>query len=179
MRTIKFLGLAVALAAVSSAASAQGGRRFDRAATIDDLARVEARRIEQGLSRRQAFRRFVMAQRARGFQRGAAFRGPAGVRGARFAGPRGQRMLMARRMRGMDAMHGMGGMRGAGGMRALRAGRHGGMRNLANATPAQKEFLKSLGAQRQSIRAQVIDGKLTREQARTQLRNWAKEHRPK
>lgn len=43
MRTIKFLGIAVALAAVSVSANAQPGRRSDHSSVINDLASLRGR----------------------------------------------------------------------------------------------------------------------------------------
>jgi hypothetical protein len=75
MRTIKFLGIAVALAAVSVSANAQLGRRFDHFSGINDLARLEARRIERAPMWRGAKLR-----------RGLAMRAPMSIRGHRVAG---------------------------------------------------------------------------------------------
>src|SRR5450759_2519788 len=81
MRTIKFLGIAVALAAVSVSANAQLGRRFDHSSGINDLARLEAHRIERHPMRRGAMLRGAMPRR------GLAMRAPMGIRGHRVAGP--------------------------------------------------------------------------------------------
>lgn len=160
MRTIKFLGIAVALAAVSVSAHAQGGRRFDRSTGVNDLARLEARQIE-----RHQMRRFMMARAQRmdqvaGMRRGAMQRG-AMQRGAM------QRAFEGGQRKGMQL-----------GVRAgFRAGARAGMR--ANATPEQAALAKRFSDQRQAIRAKVQAGTLTREQARTQMKAWVAEHRPK
>ncbi len=181
MRIIKFLGLTAALAAVSATAGAQGGRRF---IGIDDFARVEAQHL-QGL---QMHRRAMMqgrmqgrmqanvgaGQRARmratpraGAMRGQQMRGPNAMRGQRAGAMQGRAMGMrGQQVRGQQ-------------LRAFGAGRRMGFRAGVNATPAQKEFVKQFTDQRTAVRAQVLDGKLTREQARTQMQAWAKEHRPK
>lgn len=183
MRTIKFLGLAAALAAVSVSASAQAARRFDHFIGLNDVVRLEARQFQ-----RQQMHRFAMARaqrpgQVRGSPRGAAMRGPMsagamrgpmGVRGAGFAGPRGRQMMMAGRV-GQFRTFQDG--RRAGMQLGARAGFRAGLR--ANATPEQAAFVKQLGEQRQAIRAQVQAGKLTREQARTQMQAWVAEHRPK
>jgi ribosomal protein L19E len=57
------------------------------------------------------------------------------------------------------------------------AGMGAGLR--ADATPEQKAFVEQFRAQRETVRAQVLEGKLTREQARAQMQKWAAEHRPK
>src|SRR5665647_2165706 len=105
MRTIKFLGLAVALAAASVSANAQAGRRFDHFSGINDLARLEARQIEWHQMRRHAMARAPRMGYIRGMQRGArpgvmlrrglAMRGPMGMRSGRIAGlPRGRQLMM-------------------------------------------------------------------------------------
>lgn len=165
MRTIKFLGLAVALAAVSVSANAQAGRRFDHFMGFDNLARHEARQIE-----RQQMRRFAM-------------RGTLGVGGGRFAGPpRGRQMMMAGRagqyrafQRGRRAGMQLGARAGL--QLGARAGFRAGVR--ANASPEQIAFAKQFGEQRQAIRAKVQAGTLTREKARAQMQAWITEHRPK
>jgi hypothetical protein len=86
MRTIKFLGIAVALAAVSVSLNAQLGRRFDHSSGINDLARLEARRIEHHPLRRGAMLRGAMLRGAR-LRRGLAMRAPMDIRGHRVAGP--------------------------------------------------------------------------------------------
>ena len=158
MRTIKLLGLAVALAAVSVSASAQGGRHM---VGLNDYARLETRQI-QGM---RMHRRAMMA----------------GMRG-RMMGMRGQRFGMRGGMMGtrgrMMAQRGAAlGVRGQ--HRAFARGRMMGYRAGINATPAQREFFRARAEQRTAIRAQVTAGKLTREQARTQMQAWAREHRPK
>ena len=150
MRTIKFLGIAVALAAVSVSANAQLGRRFDHSSGIYDLARLEARRIERHPMRRGAMLRGAMLRGAmlRGamLRRGLAMRAPMGIRGHRVAGPpRGR----------------------------FRAG------GRTNASPEQKELTRQFREKRQALRAEVQAGTLTREQARAQMKAWITEHRPK
>ncbi|MBA4073221.1 MAG: hypothetical protein C0497_15575 [Gemmatimonas sp.] len=128
MRTIKFLGFAVALAAAAVPTLAQGGLQPGAFPGIDNLARREAQRIEHQQQMR------------------------------RLAGQRAGRMDMAQG-------------------RGFAAGLRTGLR--ANATPEQKAFVEQFRAQRETIRAQVLEGKLTRQQARSQLQKWAAEHRPK
>lgn len=130
MRTIKFLGLAAALAAVSATASAQSGRAV---VGSKDSTRVEAPQLQHQQVHPRAMKM--------------------GMRGPRM-GMRGQR-------------------------RAFAAGRMMGYRAGINATPAQRQFFKARDEQRKAVHAQVRDGKLTREQARTQMQAWAREHRPK
>lgn len=180
MRTIKFLGLAVALAAVSVSANAQAGRRFDRSAGIDDVARLEARQVEclhmrrLAMARAQQMGQFRGLQRA-AMQRGMAMRGPIGVRGgARFAGPRGRQMMAAGRMGQLRAFQ--RGQR-AGMQLGAGAGFRAGIR--ANATPEHAAFARQFTEQRQATRAKVQAGTLTREQARAELQKWVAEHRPK
>lgn len=181
MRTIKFLGLAVALAAVSVSANAQAGRRFDRFSGVDELARLEARQIQRHQMRRGAMARAPRMGQFRGMprgamlQRGLAMRAPMGIRGGRFAGPpRGRQMMMAGRMGQLRAFQGG---RRAGMKLGARAGFRAGLR--ANASPEQAALAKQFGEKRQAIRAQVQAGTLTREQARTQMQAWITEHRPK
>jgi hypothetical protein len=155
MRTIKFLGLAVALAAVAWPVQGQGNLQPGAFPGIDRLARIEAARVaRQHTLRQHAFR--PMAAR-----RGARLHAMQwGVRGY---GGRQQAMV------------------GAGIRAGARAGFRAGLRaeRLANATPEQKAFVEQFRAQRQAVHAQVQEGKLTREQARAQMRQWATEHRPK
>jgi len=161
MRTIKFLGLAAALAAVSVSANAQGGRGFDHFVSFNELARVEARQIE----RRQMHQMYQMYQMRRF----------AMARAAQFGQRRGRRMMTAARM-GQHQSFQQGRRRAGmklGGGAGVRAGAR------ANATPEQQAFAKQFGEQRQAIRAQVQAGSLTREQARAQMKAWAVEHRPK
>ena len=71
----------------------------------------------------------------------------------------------------------------------FRQGRHAGLRQAnraglrqalrADASPQQKAFREQLRAQRLAVVEQVKAGKLTREQAHTQLSSWITEHRPK
>ena len=93
MRTIKFLGIAVALAAVSVTANAQAGPGFGRVMGFDNFARLEARQIERLQMRRFAMQREQRLGQARGLQRGAFRRGPAGIRGGRFAAAAGGRQM--------------------------------------------------------------------------------------
>lgn len=160
MRTIRFLGIAVALAAVAVSARAQGGRRFDRSTSVDDLARLEARQIE-----RHQMRRFMIA-RAQRMGQGAGMRHGVTQRGAMQRGAM-QRAFKGGQRAGMQL-----------GVRAgFRAGARAGMR--ANATPEQAAFAKLFADQRQAIRAKVQAGTLTRDQARAQMKTWVAEHRPK
>lgn len=199
MRTIKFLGIAVALAAVSVSANAQGGRRFEHFTGFDELVRLEARQIEQHQMRPFAMVRAQRMGQARGMGPGAMQRGAMqvggmqrgamqagsmqpgamGLRGGRFAGPpRGRQMMMAGGMGPQRAFRGGADAGMQFGARAgFRAGARAGLR--AAATPEQAAFAKQFGEQRQAIRAQVLAGTLTREQARTQMQAWAVEHRPK
>lgn len=188
MRSIKFLGLAVALAAVSVSANAQGGRRFDHFVGLNDLARFEARHLERHQMRGLAMARAPRMGQARtlqrgamqrgAMQRGAAVRGPIGARGAQVAQPlRGGQMMAGR----MGQSRGVRGGQRAGMQLSARAGFRTGFRAgfRANATPEQKAFATRFGEQRQAIRAKVQAGALTREQARTQMQAWVREHRPK
>jgi len=193
MRTIKFLGFAVAMAAAAVPALAQGGLQPGAFPGVDRLARIEARRLEHRQQMRQ-FRgqrmgRMGMAGRfgpARGFARGSQH-GP-GWGQAGFAG--GQRMAL--RGPGFGQRMGAGrfanapraGLRAgvragarAGFQAGARAGFRAGMR--AEATPEQQAFFKDRAAQREAVHAEVLAGKLTREQARAQMQKWAAEHRPK
>ncbi|MHB1312155.1 MAG: hypothetical protein ACYC3L_09075 [Gemmatimonadaceae bacterium] len=170
MRTIKFLGLAVALAAVSVAAGAQGGQR---ATGMNDFARFEARQFA-----RQQMHQRAMRMGMRGPRMG--MRGQAlGLRAQDFAGQRfgarGARMGMQGRM--MAPRGASMGLRGQ--QRAFAAGRTMGYRAGVAATPAQRDFFKARVEQRKSVHAQVTAGKLTREQARTQMQAWIREHRPR
>ncbi|MHB0961729.1 MAG: hypothetical protein ACYC5V_00835 [Gemmatimonadaceae bacterium] len=195
MRTIKFLGFAVALAAVAVPALAQGGLQPGAFPGIDNLARREAQRIEH----RQQMRRFV-GQRAgrmgmaQGVRQGRGFIGQgrglaagprhgfragarAGVRaGARQGFAAGKRAGLRAGGRAGFAAGNRAGLR-AGGRAGFAAGNRAELR--ANATPEQKAFAEQFRAQRETIRAQVLEGKLTREQARAQMQKWATEHRPK
>lgn len=162
MRTIKFLGLAVALAAAAVPALAQAGLQPGAFPAIDNLARREAQRIEH----QQQMRRFAGQRAGRmgmgyGVHQGRGFIG----QGRAFAGLRQGFRAGAR-----------AGVR-AGVRAGFAAGKRAGLR--ANATPEQKAFVEQFRAQRESVRAQVLEGKLTREQARTQMQKWAAEHRPK
>jgi len=170
MRTIKFLGLAVALAAVSAAAGAQGGQR---AAGLNDFARFEARQLARQQMHRRSVRMGMRGPRMGLRGQALGVRAP-GLAGQRF-GARGARMGMrARMMAPRGAAMGLRGER-----RAFAAGRMMGYRAGLDATPAQREFFKARSEQRKSVHAQVTAGKLTREQARTQMQAWAKEHRPR
>ena len=165
MRTIKFLGLAATLAATAVPALAQGAGALQPGAfpALDRLAAIEANRL-------------VHRQQMRQWQ------------GQRAGQPRmNRRLAQAHGFRGLGPGRAAG-MRGAAragvqaGVRAgVRAGYRAGLRaeRLANATPEQKAFVEQLRAQRQAVHAQVVDGKLTREQARTQMQKWVTEHRPK
>lgn len=181
MRIIKFLGLAVALAAVAVPAFAQGGLQPGAFPGIDNLARREALRIEH----QQQMRRFAgqragrMGMRqslgqARGFRQGRGFIGQG--RGYAASPRHGFRP---------DARQGFAAGSRAGFRAGFRAGARAGfsvgnrVAFRANATPEQKAFVEQFRAQRETIRAQVIEGKLTREQARVQLQKWVAEHRPK
>lgn len=162
MRTFKMIGLVAALAAASAIANAQGGRP---AAAAKDTTKVETKKV-QGQPMDQ--RAMMMGMRGPGMRMGAQ-----GMGGRQF-GMRGARMGM----RG-----GMMGQRGAAfGMRAQRRafamGRMMGYKAGIEATPAQREFFKARVEQRKAIHEQVVAGKLTREQARTQMQAWVKEHRP-
>lgn len=158
MRTIKFLGFAVALAAVSVTAGAQAGPPKSAFPGFDEYVRLEARHLRpmQGGQRMGRFARPGMRQGGAVGQRMGRFAGPGVQHGARVGGQRfGARP-------GMQA--------------GFRAGFRAGLR--ADATPEQKAFAGQLKAERQAVRAQVVAGKLTREQARAQMRQWATEHRP-
>jgi len=157
MRTFKILGFAVALATVSVAASAQGSRP---AAGAKDTARVETKTQGQQMNQ-QAMMMGMRGQRM-------------GMR-AQGMGMRGQRMGMRGGM--MAQRGGAFGMRGQ--QHAFMKGRMMGYRAGIEATPAQREFFKARDLQRKAIHGQVTAGKLTREQARTQMQAWVKEHRPK
>jgi hypothetical protein len=107
--------------------------------------------------------------------------------GGRFA-PMGARQgsFRAGLPRGHFAMaRGVGGRQqalvGAGVRAGARAGFRAGVRaeRIANATPEQKALVEQFRTQRQAVRAQVVAGKLTREQAREQMQKWVLEHRPK
>jgi hypothetical protein len=109
----------------------------------------------------------------------------------RLARIEANRLVHRQQLREMRAqrqarMQGHGRFARAHGVRAgIRAGARAGFRaglragRLDNATPEQKAFVEQLRTQRQSVRAQVLEGKLTREQARAQMRAWITEHRPK
>ncbi|MHB1095875.1 MAG: hypothetical protein ACYC3F_06850 [Gemmatimonadaceae bacterium] len=191
MRTIKFLGFAVVLAAAAVPAFAQGGLQPGAFPGIDNLARREAQRIEH----QQQMRRFAgpraggmgMAQgrgfiaQGRGFAAGPrqGFRAGAraGVRaGARQGFAAGKRAGVRAGARAGFAAGSRAGLR-AGGRAGFAAGNRAALR--ANATPEQKAFVEQFRAQRETVRAQVLEGKLTREQARAQMQKWATEHRPK
>ncbi|MFA6169036.1 MAG: hypothetical protein WC700_20590 [Gemmatimonadaceae bacterium] len=204
MRTIKFLGFAVALAAVAVPAFAQGGLQPGAFPGIDNLARREAQRIEhqqqmrrfagqragrmgmaQGLGQARGFRGGLAGQQGLGAGRGFAA-GPrqgfragarAGVRaGARQGFAAGKRAGLRAGGRGGFAAGNRAGLR-AGGRAGFGAGNRAALR--ANATPEQKAFVEQFRTQRETVRAQVVEGKLTREQARAQMQKWATEHRPK
>lgn len=163
MRTFKILGLAVALAAVSMTASAQGARP---ATGAKDSSKVEAKKL-QGQPMGQ--RAMMKGMRAPGMRMGAQ-----GFGGRQF-GMRGPRMGMRGRM--MARRGGAFGMHAQ--RRAYAMGRMMGYKAGIEATPAQREFFKARVEQRKTIHEQVLAGKLTREQARTQMQAWVKEHRPK
>lgn len=165
MRTIKLLGLAVVLAAVSVPANAQGGRRFQRFAGLDELVRLEAR--EAG---RFQMRRFALVRAQRMGQ----------LRGQGMAQFRSQRMGQFRGLR-RDGMAQLRAFKDGPRM-GLRAGARAGLRAgsvAANATPGQKAFFEQFRGQRDAVKAKVKAGTLTREQARTQMKAWVTEHRPK
>ncbi len=186
MRTIKFLGFAVALAAVAVPALAQGGLQPGAFPGIDNLARREAQRIEH----QQQMRRFAGQRAGRmGMAQGRGFigqgRGFIGQGRGLAAGPRhgfraGARAGVRAGVRQGFAAGRRAGLR-AGGRAGLAAGNRAGFRAglRANATPEQKAFVEQFRAQRETVRAQVLEGKLTREQARAQMQKWATEHRPK
>ncbi len=92
MRTIKFLGFAVALAAVTVPAFAQGGLQPGTFPNIDRLARMEARRLEHRQLKHQFRGQRVAARVGKGqrFQRGPRFGAgvAAGVHGGVKAGTR-------------------------------------------------------------------------------------------
>jgi len=170
MRTIKFVVLsAVLLTAVP--ALAQGGLQPGAFPRVDRFARIEARRIEH----RQMLKQLSAKRFAR--MRMAGRLGlPAGARAAFRAA--GRPAIRAGARAGARAGWRAGARAGwrAGAQAGFRAGRARGLR--ANATPEIRAFREQLLAQRQAIRAQVQQGKLTREQAHTQLRSWITEHRP-
>lgn len=155
MRTIKFLSFALALVVGARPTLAQDTVQPGAFPGVDRLARFEARRFE---ARRFEARRFEQRQwrqhfRGQGRMNAAGRFGRAGAFAGAGRGPQwGNRP------------HGAG------------LGRAG---LLANATPEQKAFVEQLRAQREAVHAQVIEGKLTREQARTQMQAWIMEHRPK
>jgi len=167
MRTVKFVVLSAVLLTAAVPAFAQGGLQPGAFPRVDRFARVEARRIEHRkmLSQLSAkrFTRMRMAGRF-GVQAGAR----AGFRAAARPGFRA----------GARAGWRAGTRAGwrAGAQAGFRAGRARGLR--ANATPEIRTFREQFLAQRQAIRAQVQEGKLTREQAHTQMRSWITEHRP-
>ena len=189
MRTIKFLGFAVALAAAAVPALAQGGLQPGAFPGIDNLARREAQRIEhQQQMRRFAGQRAGRMGMAQGLGQGrgvvggrVGMKGIAGGRemGARgFAGsPRQGFRAGARAGVHAGARAGFAAGNRAGVRAGFAAGNRAGLR--ANATPEQKAFAEQFRAQRETVRAQVLEGKLTREQARAQMQKWATEHRPK
>ena len=146
MRTIKVLGLAVAMAWTAVPVLAQGGLQPGAFPGIDRVARFEAQRL-------------VRRERAQEFRNQRAHR----MHVRAFAG--------ARRLRAGAALRARPALRAA-----LRAGVR--VRIRASATPKQKALFHQFRAQRHAVRAQVRNGKLTREQAREQMRNWAREHRP-
>lgn len=194
MRTIKFLGFAVAMAAATVSLNAQQVvvKPGDFPA-IDRMARMQAQRVERWQRMQQArqFRavkmgRFAMAGRFANaprmnaqLARGAGWRGmgPAGLR---------ERGMQAARMGGRagfraGAQAGFRAGRGAGFRAGVKAGKGAGFKAglRANATPEQKALYQSWQKQRQDVRQQVLDGKLTREQARAQMQKWRAEHLPK
>ncbi|MDQ8153874.1 MAG: hypothetical protein P3B98_04345 [Gemmatimonadota bacterium] len=205
MRTIKFLGIAVVAAAVAVPALAQGTLKAGDFPAIDRLAQIEARRIEHrqqfGPRNGRQWRRGGMVglrqgqgAKFRGGQvRGGQFRG-AQLRGGQLRGAQGARPLGVRPAAGrpmsarpmsarpMSARPMSARPMSARPMRGrAMGGRPMGARAnaMANATPAQKAYREQRMAQRHTIRAQVLEGKLTREQARVQMKQWALEHRPK
>lgn len=186
MRTIKFLGLAVAVAAAAVPALGQGTLQPGAFPGVDRLARIEANQLAHRRQMRQ-----LQGQRLGRMQMNGRFGQARGLRGG-FAGRNALRAGDGRGWgRGFAAAPGSGFRAGAragmqAGVRAgVRAGARAGFRaglradRLANATPEQKAFVEQLRAQRQTVHAQVLEGKLTREQARTQMQQWAREHRPK
>lgn len=200
MRTIKFLGFAVVAAAAAVPALAQGTLKAGDFPSIDRLAQIEARRIEHrqqfgprngrqwGRGGMVGLRQGQGAKFRGGQFRGGQFRG-AQLRGGQLRGAQGARPLgvrsaavrpmgarpMGARVMGSRAMGG----RGLGG-RAMGARPMGARANaMANATPAQKAFREQRLVQQKAVRAQVLEGKLTREQARAQMKQWVVEHRPK
>jgi hypothetical protein len=158
MRTIKFLFFSVLLF-TAAPAFAQGGIQPGAFPRIDRFARIEARRIE----RRQHMRQVSAKRLAR-----MRIAGRVGLRAGAQAGFRaaGRPGFRAGTRAGWRA----------GARAGFRAGRNRGLH--ANATPEMRAFREQLLAQRQAMRAQVKDGKLTREQAHTQMRSWITEHRP-
>ena len=163
MRTFKMIGLAVALAAVSMTASAQGTRP---AAGAKDSTQVVTKKLQ-----RQAMDQRAMTMGMRG--QGMRMRGQ-GMGGRQF-GMRGPRMGMRGGMMGQRGRaFGMQAQR-----RAFAMGRMMGYRDGINATPARREFFKARAEQQKAVHEQVAAGKLTHEQARTQMQAWVKEHRPK
>ncbi|MFA6165064.1 MAG: hypothetical protein WC700_00465 [Gemmatimonadaceae bacterium] len=174
MRTIKILGFAVALAAAAVPALAQDGLQPGAFPGIDNLARREAQRIEH----QQQMRRFA-GQRAGRMGMAQGVRQSRGVMGQGRAFSGQGRGLAAGPRQGFRAGARAGVRAGAraGFAAGNRAGLRAGLR--ANATPEQKAFAEQFRAQRETVRAQVLEGKLTREQARAQMQTWATEHRPK
>ena len=163
MRTFKILGLAVALAAVSMTASAQGGRP---SAGAKDSTLVVTKKLQRQQMDQRAM---TMGMRGQGMRMRAQ-----GMGGRQF-GMRGPRMGMRGRMM---AQRGVAfGMRAQ--QRAFAMGRMMGYKAGINATPAQREFFTARVEQRKAVHEQVTAGKLTRDQARTQMQAWVKEHRPK
>ena len=157
MRTIKFLGIAVALAVAAVPVRAQSGLQPGAFPGIDRRARVQATRKERAHQRRHLrWSAHVRMQGARRFaQRPALDRGRnvRSLTAARAARPlRGVSLAARPRVRA-----------------AVRA----------NATPEQRVFFQQRRAQRHAVRAQVREGKLTRDEARAQLQKWGAEHRPK
>ncbi|MBM3906443.1 MAG: hypothetical protein FJ363_00050 [Gemmatimonadetes bacterium] len=187
MRTIKFLGFAVALATVAGSLQAQGNIQPGAFPGIDRLARIEAARV----ARQHQLQRMGVRPlgRVRGQQR-AAFRQH--VAQGRTVGGRFAPMGAGQGRFGPGQAHGrFVGARGFGGRQqalagaGIRAGARAGFRagvraeRIANATPAQKAFVEKFRAQRQAVRAKVMAGTITREQARQQMQAWVMEHRPK
>lgn len=163
MRTIKFLVLSAVLF-TAAPASAQGGLQPGAFPRIDRFARIEARRLEARRIEHRQHTRKVSAKRFAHMRMASRFGLRAGARAGFRVGARPDVRAGAR-----------SGWR-AGARAGFRVGRRTGLR--ANATPEMRTFREELLAQRQAIRAQVKDGKLTREQAHIQMRSWITEHRP-
>ncbi len=169
MRTITFLGFAVALTAAAVPVRAQGSLQAGAFPGIDRMARIEANRIAHA----QQLRHLGGQRFGRMHVKGRLDQAP-GVRGGRM----GARGFVGGKHMGMRAQAAAPRVAAHAG---ARAGFRAGVRaeRLANTTPEQKAFVEQFRTQRQSIRAQVVEGKLTREQARAQMKQWVTEHRPK